>query len=159
MPDQVDLWDKWLGELASRPAWTFSPHGDAERTGDEPIIASEFGNWGLPALPFNEELPWWFYYSFGEREVTNPAGVFERFREYGYPTMYRDYNDFAEESQWHQFISLKYEIESVRSRPSIQGYVITAMTDVHWEVNGLLDMWRNPKIFADVLAPLQQPDY
>jgi hypothetical protein len=158
MPDQVDLWDKWLGELASRPAWTFSPHGDAERTGDEPIIASEFGNWGLPALPFNEELPWWFYYSFGEREVTNPAGVFERFREYGYPTMYRDYNDFAEESQWHQYISLKYEIESVRSRQSIQGYVITAMTDVHWEVNGLLDMWRNPKIFADVLAPLQQPD-
>lgn len=158
MPDQVDLWDKWLDEFASRPDWTFSPYGDAERTGKEPLIASEFGNWGLPKLPQDEELPWWFHYSFGGREVTNPAGIFERFCEYRFPTMYRDYNDFAEESQWHQFISLKYEIESLRAKASIQGYVITAMTDVHWEVNGLLDMWRNPKVFADALVPLQQPD-
>jgi hypothetical protein len=158
MPDQVSLWNKWLQEFASRPEWTFSPYGDAERTGKEPLIASEFGNWGLPNLPVDEDLPWWFHYSFGEREVTNPAGVFDRFREYRFPTMYRDYNEFAEESQWHQFISLKYEIESVRALNAIQGYVITAMTDVHWEVNGLLDMWRNPKVFAEVLAPLQQSD-
>src|SRR3954452_19397780 len=51
MPDQAPLWDKWLSELASRPEWTFSPYGDAERTGQEPIMVSEFGNWGLPKLP------------------------------------------------------------------------------------------------------------
>lgn len=158
MPDQSELWNKWLQEFALRPAWSFSPYGDAERSGEEPLIASEFGNWGLPKLPENEELPWWFYYSFGGREVTNPADVFARFRNYKFPTMYRDYNDFAEESQWHQFISLKYEIESIRALGSIQGYVVTAMTDVHWEVNGLLDMWRIPKVFAEALAPLQQPD-
>jgi Glycosyl hydrolases family 2, sugar binding domain/Glycosyl hydrolases family 2/Glycosyl hydrolases family 2, TIM barrel domain len=158
MPDQVTEWNQWLHEFASRPDWTFSPYGDAERTGNEPLIASEFGNWGLPNLPMDEDLPWWFHYSFGEREVTNPAGIFDRFREFGFTTMYRDYNEFAEESQWHQFISLKYEIESVRALGSIQGYVITAMTDVHWEVNGLLDMWRNPKVFAEVLPPLQKPD-
>jgi len=158
MPDQVKLWDKWLTEFAARPGWTFSPYGDAERTGKEPLVVSEFGNWGLPKLADNEELPWWFHYSFGGREVTNPAGVFDRFRKFKLDTVFHDYNDFAEESQWHQFISLKYEIESMRAHSSIQGYVVTGMTDVHWEVNGLLDMWRNPKVFAERLASLQQQD-
>ncbi|HYH00572.1 MAG TPA: glycoside hydrolase family 2 TIM barrel-domain containing protein [Terriglobales bacterium] len=158
MPDQSELWDRWLAEFASRPNWTFSPFGDAERTFKEPLIVSEFGNWGLPKLPLAEELPWWFHYSFGGREVTNPSGVFERFQEYRLDRVFRDYNDFAEESQWHQFISLKYEIETMRAHESIQGYVVTAMTDVHWEVNGLLDMWRNPKVFADELSRIQQPD-
>lgn len=158
MPDQSTLWEKWLNEFASRPSWTFSPFGDAERTGKEPLIVSEFGNWGLPKLPPEEELPWWFHYSFGGRTVTNPAGVFDRFQSH-LSTVFKDYNDFAEESQWHQFISLKHEIETMRAHASIQGYVVTAMTDVHWEVNGLLDMWRNPKVFADELSRMQQPDF
>ena len=158
MPDQTPLWDKWLAQLASRPEWTFSPYGDAERTGSEPIMVSEFGNWGLPRLPQDEELPWWFHYSFGGREVTAPSGVFDRFREFKFAPLFRDYNDFAEESQWHQFISLKHEIESIRSYHQIQGYVVTAMTDVHWEVNGLLDMWRNQKIFSEPIAQIQQKD-
>jgi hypothetical protein len=157
MPDQAPLWDKWLAELASRPEWTFSPFGDAERTGKEPVMVSEFGNWGLPKLPEDEQLPWWFHYSFGGREVTTPSGVFDRFRKHKFSPLFRDYNDFAEESQWHQFISLKYEIESIRSQESIQGYVVTGMTDVHWEVNGLLDMWRNHKVFAEALGEIQQP--
>ena len=33
-----------------RAPWTFSPHGDATRTGTEPLIVSEFGVWGLPHL-------------------------------------------------------------------------------------------------------------
>lgn len=158
MPDQAGLWDKWVDELASRPHWTYSPYGDAERTGDEPIVVSEFGNWGLPVLPPLESLPWWFQYSFGGREVTNPGGVFKRFEEYGFGTMYGDYNEFATESQWHQFLSLKHEIESIRAHGNIQGYVITAITDVHWEVNGILDMWRNPKVYADELPLFQAPD-
>lgn len=158
MPDQVELWDKWVQELAARPSWTFSPYGDAERTGEEPLLVSEFGNWGLPLLPESEELPWWFHYSFGGREVTSPSGVFDRFREFKFSPLFKDYSDFAIESQWHQYISLKYEIESMRAAEPIQGYVVTAMTDVHWEVNGLLDMWRKPKVFSEQLAKLQQPD-
>jgi Glycosyl hydrolases family 2, sugar binding domain/Glycosyl hydrolases family 2 len=158
MPDQAPLWDKWLAQLASRPDWTFSPFGDAERTGNEVLMVSEFGNWGLPRLPEDEQLPWWFHYSFGGREVTTPSGVFDRFRKFRFSPPFLNYNDFAEESEWHQFISLKYEMESIRSHPSIQGYVVTGMTDVHWEVNGLLDMWRNHKVFAEPLSHLQQPD-
>ncbi len=157
MPDHRQRWDRWLADLASRPAWTFSPHGDAQRRGDEPLLVSEFGNWGLPKLP--EQLPWWFEVSFGERGVTKPAGVLDRFHSYGFGNVFRSFDDLAEETQWHQFISLKYEIESIRCQESLQGYVITGITDVHWEVNGLLDMWRNEKIFADKLSVIQQPDH
>jgi Glycosyl hydrolases family 2, sugar binding domain/Glycosyl hydrolases family 2/Glycosyl hydrolases family 2, TIM barrel domain len=155
-PDQADLWDTFVREMASRPEWTFSPFGDAQRTGAEPIIISEFGNWGLPKLP--NVLPWWFEHAFGEREVTRPAGVFDRFHRFKLDRIFSEYNDIAEETQWHQFYSLKYEIESMRSTPTIKGYCVTGMTDVHWEVNGLLDMWRNDKVFADEVARLQQPD-
>jgi hypothetical protein len=156
MPDQVEKWEKFLSELAARPEWTYSPYSDAERSRHEPLLVSEFGNWGLPKLP--EESPWWFNRDFGGREVTRPAGVLDRFQQYRFDTLFGDYNTMAEETQWHQFISLKYEIESMRRRGELQGYVITGMTDIHWEVNGLLDMWRNPKVFADELKKLQQPD-
>jgi hypothetical protein len=156
MPDQVDKWDTWLAELASRPSWTFSPYGDAERTGREPLVVSEFGNWGLPELP--EDLPWWFSITFGDREVTRPAGVLERFDAFGFNSLFRDFNELAQETQWHQFISLKHEIESIRSYDSIKGYVITGITDVHWEVNGVLDMWRNEKVYSEELSSLQHPD-
>lgn len=156
MPDQVDKWDAWLQALAARPEWTFSPYGDAERTRREPLLVSEFGNWGLPKLP--DELPWWFEVSFGDREATRPAGVLERFHTYGFDKLFDDFNALAEETQRHQFISLKHEIESIRSYNSLNGYVITGITDVHWEANGLLDMWRNEKTYSAALKALQQPD-
>ena len=156
MPDQMEKWEKFVTEIASRPEWTYSPYGDAERTGKEPILISEFGNWGLPKFP--QETPWWFDRDFGGREVTRPAGLLDRFQQYHFNTLFEDYNALAEETQWHQFISLKHEIESMRRQGGIQGYVITGMTDIHWEVNGLLDMWRNPKVFAQELKKLQDPD-
>jgi glycosyl hydrolase family 2 len=156
IPDNHERWDKWVADFASRPAWSFSPHADAERTGKEPLIVSEFGNWGLPRLP--EKLPWWFDRDFGGREVTRPAGAFDRFREFKFDRLFKDFDALAVESQWHQFISLKHEIEEMRRHASIQGYVITEFTDINWEANGLMDMWRNPKVYAAELAKIQQPD-
>jgi hypothetical protein len=156
IPDHSEAWDKWVADFASRPKWSFSPHGDAERTGREPLIVSEFGNWGLPRLP--QQLPWWFPRDFGGRAVTRPAGVFDRFKEFKFDRWFKDFNALAEESQWHQFLSLKHEIEEMRHHDSIQGYVITEFTDINWEVNGLMDMWRNPKAYAVELAKIQQPD-
>jgi hypothetical protein len=155
-PDNHDRWDKWVADFATRPKWTFSQYGDAQPTGQEPLVVSEFGNWGLPKLP--PDLPWWFARDFGGREVTRPAGVFERFRDFQLSTLFRDYNELAEATEWHQFRSLKHEIEEIRRHASIQGYVITEFTDINWEANGLMDMWRNPKVYADELAKIQQPD-
>ena len=156
IPDHSREWDRWVADFASRPRWTFSQHGDAVRTGQEPLVVSEFGNWGLPKLP--KDLPWWFERDFGGREVTRPAGVLERFKEFRFSRLFPGYDALAEESQWHQFISLKHEIEEMRRYDSIQGYVITEFTDINWEVNGLMDIWRNPKVYAGELAKIQQPD-
>jgi beta-galactosidase/beta-glucuronidase len=156
IPDYHADFDRWVADFATRPRWSFSPHGDALRTNREPLVVSEFGNWGLPKLPV--DLPWWFARDFGGREVTRPAGVHERFGEFQLSTVFRDYDALAEATQWHQFRSLKHEIEEIRRHASLQGYVITEFTDLNWEANGLLDMWRNPKVYASELAKIQQPD-
>ncbi len=46
----------------------------------------------------------------------------------------------------------------MRQRDTIQGYVITELTDANWEANGLMSMWRQPKTFAEDLGKLQQDD-
>jgi hypothetical protein len=33
IPDNAASWDKWVADFGSRPKWSFSPHGDAVRTG------------------------------------------------------------------------------------------------------------------------------
>jgi len=156
IPDRSRDWDKWVADYATRPAWLWSKYGDAEPTGREPLVVSEFGNWGLPKLP--EKLPWWFDRDFGGREVTRPAGVLARFQQFKFDRLFSDFNTLAVETQWHQFISLKHEIEEIRRYTSIQGYTITEFTDINWEVNGLMDMWRHPKVYAAELAKIQQPD-
>jgi hypothetical protein len=50
IPDHAGWWADWCADFASRPAWTYSRYGDAQRTFKEPILLSEFGNWGLPKL-------------------------------------------------------------------------------------------------------------
>lgn len=156
IPDHYQDWDKWVADFATRPKWTFSQHGDAEATGREPLVVSEFGNWGLPVLPKN--LPWWFNRDFAGREVTRPAGLFDRFRDFHLNRLFSDYGELARETERHQFISLKHEIEEMRRYASIQGYVITELTDINWEANGLMSMWREPKVYAAELAKIQQPD-
>jgi hypothetical protein len=156
IPDYAANFDRLVDDQARRPGWLFSPYGDATPRGDEPLVLSEFGNWGLPRLP--EDKPWWFSRDFGGREITRPEGVEKRFADYLGNSLFPDLNALADATQWHEYAALKYEIEALRSHPEIQGYVITEFTDLNWEANGLLDMWRRPKIFADALGKLQQDD-
>jgi hypothetical protein len=157
IPDQRSDWDAFVNAFAGRPAWTFSPHGDAVRQGDEPLIVSEFGNWGLPdvddLLDENGREPWWFEtgHDWGEG-VVYPHGVQERYHSRRLDAVFGSWRRFVEATQWQQYRALKYQIETMRLRPEIAGYVITEFTDVHWECNGLLDMARNPKVFHHELA-------
>jgi beta-galactosidase/beta-glucuronidase len=48
IPDHRAAWDKFVDNLAKRKPFLYSPHGDAVITGEEPVMCSEFGNWGLP---------------------------------------------------------------------------------------------------------------
>ncbi len=158
IPDHAKNWADWVQEYAARPKWLFSSYGDAVTNGREPLLVSEFGNWGLPQLPARDQLPWWFPRDFNGRELTRADGVFDRLRAYGFDRIYPDYHSLALATERHEYLALKYEIEQMRQRDTIQGYVITELTDANWEANGLMSMWRQPKAFADELGKLQQDD-
>ena len=154
VPERRAEWDKLTEEFAGGADWTFSPHGDGERRGNEPLVVSEFGVWGLPnpkeVSDHKGNEPWWMETggNWGDG-VAYPHGVQLRFATLGLERVFGGFDNFIKHVQEYQFANLKYEIESMRSYPSIQGYVITELTDVHWESNGLLDMNRNPRVFHD----------
>jgi len=156
IPDYASNFDRVVDDQAQRPDWLFSPYGDAAPKGDEPLMLSEFGNWGLPHVP--QEKPWWFNRELGVREITQPEGLEQRFADYQYNSLFPDLNALSDSTEWHECDALKYEIGALRAHPEIQGYVITEFTDVNWEANGLLDMWRHPKAFGEALNRLQQDD-
>lgn len=154
VPERRAEWEQLTKEFASRPAWSWTPFGDGAQRGDEPLVVSEFGVWGLPhpdqvKTPSGEE-PWWAETgsNWGDG-AAYPHGIRNRFVTYHLADVFGSFDAFIEKVQWYQFANLKYEIESMRAHAPIQGYVITEMTDVHWEANGLLDINRNPRVFHD----------
>jgi hypothetical protein len=186
MPDHYRKWKDWVQTFASRPPWTFAhvyenieswreyirdpwnpvarpPAPEVRRRGSEPMVVSEFGNWGLPDVGKLKEHygrePWWFEtgIEWGDG-VVYPHGIEQRFKAFHLDKVFPTLSDLAAASQRMQFTALKYQIEQMRRHPSIVGYVITELTDVHWESNGLLDMCRNPKAFYDVIGQVNCPD-
>jgi hypothetical protein len=187
IPDHYRKWREWVATFASRPDWAFAhSYADFEEwqklrddfwkpgprthtpevrtTGTEPLVVSEFGNWGLPDMAklragYGGNDPWWFETGWerGSGEVY-PHGIDQRFKAYHLDKVFPTLSDLTAASQQMQFTALKYEIEQMRLHPSIVGYVITEFTDVHWECNGLLDMCRNPKIYHDVIATINADD-
>ena len=161
IPDHSREFDAWVEDFASRPSWTYSPFGDALRTRQEPLVVSEFGNWGLPDadLLSTHGEPWWFEtgLEWGEG-IVYPHGVQRRCKLWGLDRVFGSYRELVEATQWQEYLALKFEIEAIRRRGSIQGYIITEFTDVHWECNGLLDMERRPKAFHQVLRRINADD-
>jgi hypothetical protein len=166
IPDQARTMARSIRQLALRPMWSYSMYGDAQRRGDEPLVLSEFGNWGMPSLaalrrhhggepPWFDTGPWW---SRWEGEPGWPAGVEERFNRLGLDKIWDDYEAFAHATQMHQFEAMKFEIEAMRREPAIAGYVVTEFTDAYWESNGLLDFARNPKAYHDSFRMINSPD-
>jgi hypothetical protein len=152
VPDRRGEWDHLTDRFAAREDWTFSPYGDAERRGDEPLVCSEFGVWGLPnprdLRRGGTVDPWWFETGaqWGEG-VAYPKGLEQRYRSFFLDRAFGSFDAFITATQWYQFTGLKYQIEKLRSSASIQGYVITELTDIYWEANGLMDMERNLRAF------------
>jgi hypothetical protein len=183
IPDHHQQWRSWVETFASRPPWTYAhDYGSFEdwrafirdhwnprplpvarevrRRGNEPLILSEFGNWGLPDMTllragYGGRDPWWFETGQDRSgSVVYPHGIDERFKAYHLDRVFATLADLTAASQRMQFLAMKYEIEQIRRHPSIVGYVITEFTDVHWECNGLLDMHRNPKSYYDIFAQI-----
>ncbi len=186
MPDHHRQWKDWVQAFAARPAWTFAREyagierwreylrdpwsapatptaPEVQRRGNEPIVVSEFGNWGLPDIARLRDAyggePWWFEtgIEWGEG-VTYPHAVERRYRGYHLDKVFPSLSDLTTASQRMQYAALKFQIEQMRRHPSIVGYVITEFTDVHWEANGLLDICRNPKAYYDVIGQVNSAD-
>jgi hypothetical protein len=153
MPDKRKEFDSVVTTFAHRPMWLFSRHGDDGMTDIEPLILSEFGTWGLPSVQTPE--PWWMTRQFAG---VLPHGYMERFTQYRLHNIFGSYREMLGVSQRAQAEALKYQIEMLRFTPDIQGYVITEFTDINWECNGVLDMWRNVKECGKVLPQIQQQD-
>jgi hypothetical protein len=187
MPDHHQPWRAWTENYEGRPGWLFAheyqdyahrrefardpwrtverpPAAEVSQRGDEPLLVSEFGNWGLPDVSKlyagnGGTAPWWFDtgLEWGDG-IVYPRGVEQRFRHYHFDRVFPSLSALSEASQHLQFDALKFEIENIRSHASIQGYVITEFTDLHWECNGLLDMYRNPKIYHSRLKGINADD-
>lgn len=187
MPDHYIQWRGWVARFAGRPWWSFAhaysdyaawrtfsrdpwnappqpPAPEVRRRGDEPLIVSEFGNWGLPEVDrliegYGGQEPWWFEtgHEWGDG-VVYPRGIEARFRTFHLDRAFPTLADLAAASQRLQVAALKYEIEQLRRHASLQGYVITEFTDVHWECNGLLDILRRPKAIAAALPQFNADD-
>lgn len=148
--------------FAARAPFAWSPHGDAVKRGDEPLVCSEFGVWGLPhpgeILEADGREPWWFEsghdWNLG---AACPHGIESRFRDAGLAPIFGDLDGFVDAAQAFQFRALKFQIETLRWQRAISGYVITELNDTQWESNGLMDVTNHPRAFADRLAGLQTP--
>jgi hypothetical protein len=167
MPDGAAAFAAFVESFGQRPAWTFSPFGDAQRSGHEPLILSEFGNWGLPTATAlrrcwrDEAPPWWLtshaWWHAGGNEASQPAGLAERLTRWRLTAIWPDADAFAQATQWHQFAALQYQLWTIRRRSSLRGFVITEFTDCYWEANGLLDFDRQPKVFHHRMAEIAGP--
>lgn len=161
IPESRREWDDIINEFAARPEWSWSPHGDAVRTGREPLVLSEFGNWGLPSVRDQYEdgqEPWWFAlgadWAYGAGEGT---GLEQRFRRLGLDRVFGTWDGLVAALHKAQFIANRYQTTSIRAKQSISGYVLTQLSDVQWEANGLFDMNRTPKLFTAQYALCNGP--
>jgi hypothetical protein len=152
MPERRASWDEWVDEFVGPPGLELHPVRRRERTGEEPLVVSEFGNWGLPDIaemagPDGVD-PWWAApgrdWAFGAAEATDTVG---RFYKHRLDQVFGSWQGFVEATQRQQLLGTRYQIGSLRRRPQIAGYVLTQLSDVQWEANGLFDMDRRP---ADV---------
>ncbi|MEM2442118.1 MAG: glycoside hydrolase family 2 TIM barrel-domain containing protein [Candidatus Bathyarchaeia archaeon] len=162
IPGSYEQWVDFVKRFASDPSWIFG--NNPIRRGDEPLIVSEFGVWGLPSLKKIREGyakegysgdPWWFSKGWGSGV---PKDVEKRFNEWNLNEVWRNWEEFAIASQQHQFQALKFMIEEIRKYPQINGYIITEFYDLHWECNGLLDFYRNPKAYMSDLPIINNDD-
>lgn len=153
IPDHSKKWEDFVNGFSKRDFWSYSPYGDAEK-GDKPLVISEFGNWGLYYIPesFKFYIPKYM-------DSAPPWDIRKRFYSWKLDEVFGSFEEFIKETQRHEFLSLKYEIETIRKHTSIKGYIITEFTDVFWESNGLLDPWGNPKIFYEDLKWLNNLNF
>lgn len=152
LPDQEQFWRAFLDSLEPQENYV----GDYCYRG-EPNIISEFGMWELPSLSgmtkdYGGSIPSWYYNKGAalkdpvhNQDFKVPATGLENFNQYHLEEIFGDFDEFAFCTQKRMFRGIKCAIEEIRKTPGIGGYVITELSDIEWEANGMLDYFRRPK--------------
>lgn len=153
IPDHSEPFERFCRRLSESPDFAWGE--DSEPRGDEPLMVSEFGNWGLPDFDKIRELyggdPDWVATGFNSGV---PAGFEERFRKWRLERAFGSLKEFFSAYQRHQACSLKYETAVLRRHIKIAGYVITELCDVNWECNGLFDVFLGRKLDHEKISAM-----
>jgi hypothetical protein len=125
----------WYGRLHAEYLNKIERESARWRDVGRPFFVTEFGDWGLPAMPRLAAPPFWdthdvFAADLAASQWPGTVGA------------------FVVETQRYQGLSDRLQIEVFRRHGHIGGYCLTELTDVPRELNGLLDLHRNPKEIA-----------
>ncbi|MDS0300814.1 beta galactosidase jelly roll domain-containing protein [Halogeometricum sp. S1BR25-6] len=164
VPDRADAWRERLDHIVENPAENYGGYEDhggggpaPERT---PLLVSEFGTWGLPSVDALEAHyggePHWYRHEFLSGPKS-PAGVRDRFEASHLSDTFDSLDDVADAWQRRELRSVAESIADMRLHDGVAGYVLTELTDIEWEFNGLLDYLREEKIPADAFARANAP--
>jgi len=158
-PDRAGGWSADLDYICHHPDDNYATRAFDDT--DAPIVLSELGTWGLCDVPALREHyngdPSWFEHDFLTPELKRPAGVDERFRSSDLSDVFGDYQALADAWQRREYVSLKDILEQVRTHEAVAGYVLTELSDIEWEFNGILDYRREQKNFHDEFAAVNAP--
>jgi Glycosyl hydrolases family 2, TIM barrel domain/Glycosyl hydrolases family 2, sugar binding domain/Glycosyl hydrolases family 2 len=125
----------WYGRLHAEYLKLLERKSEEAASLDKPFYVTEYGDWGLPLMPELLEPPFWDtreIYARGLARTLWP-GTVER---------------FVCETQRYQGLSDRMQTEVFRRHGHIGGYCLTELTDVPHELNGILDLHRQPKAIA-----------
>ena len=157
-PDRASAWAGDLDHICHHPGDNYATR-EFDDTGG-PIVMSELGTWGLGDVGALRERydgdPPWFDHDFLE-PLKRPAGLDERFAATDLPAAFGGLDGLAAAWQRREYVSVKHVLEQLRRREGVAGYVLTELSDVEWEFNGILDYLREPKSFYDEFARVNAP--
>ncbi len=124
----------WYGRLQREYFATLEEKAAAQAGLGRPLLVTEFGDWGLPELDGSDgsEDAFWAQGDGLATDILATAWP-------GTP------DEFATGTQRYQGLADRLQGEVLRRTDHIGGYCLTELTDVPYELNGVLDLHRRPK--------------
>ncbi|WP_082838043.1 glycoside hydrolase family 2 protein [Haladaptatus sp. R4] len=158
-PDRAANWEADLDHLCHYSADNYATTEPGDT--NAPVILSELGTWGLGDLSalmdrYNGEPPW-FSHNFLTDPLKRPEGVEERFSATNLESVFGDFDALEFAWQQREYISIKSILEQVRIREKTAGYVLTQLSDIEWEFNGILNYLREEKEFHEEYSAVNAP--
>lgn len=124
----------WYGRLDQHYLAKLDRQAARARGLGRPLFVTELGDWGLPASAV---------YGPTLRQLGLDEPPLET--ELATTPWPLDYVSFAEGTQHYQGLSDRLQIETLRRHDHLGGYGVTELTDVPYELNGVLDLERREK--------------